>query len=372
MSSPDKATLFERGSFHAYISKTPETQIIEMLNKMLVGTAGTQYQLKTVEERLGQIQHPYFLYLMQNGKLTGNFMSAHRQVHSVVGPLNAFYIRYFVFKDAVRASASSNQPKSQAEGFLKSFTKRLLSRPAFDLGVDYGEDRTLPFVTYAFIDSDNFRSSNMSEMFGLHPISKFDTFSFTRLSPKKDDHVRQIGASEKENMKSLLRRHYQSFSMYDEQYLFLKDNYFVYEKEGKVLAGVQVNVSEWEVKKIKGLTGSLAMNVVPKVPGIRSFFNPKSFRFLTLDYLYKELGREKELEILMESVLAIFELHFALSWQEVKSPYHRFFSEVNRGTLSSFNNVPSAHYMASMPKLDVSQKRAITNSPLFMCGLDMS
>jgi hypothetical protein len=374
MSSADKATLFERGSYHAYISKTPDPQAIDLLNKMSVGTSGAQYQLKTIAERLSQIEHPYFMYMLQRDKLTGNLMSAHREVQSSIGRLNAFYIRYFVFKDAIRASAISAQSAkaNKADGFFKSYIKRLLSRPAFDLGVDYGEDRSLPFLTYAFIDSDNFRSSNMSETFGLHPISKFDTFSFTRLSPKKDQHVKQLNTSLKLDIKSLLRRHYRSFSMYDEQYLFLKDNYFIYEKDGKVLAGVQVNVSEWEVKKIKGLMGNIAMNVVPKVPGIRSYFNPKSFKFLTFDYLYHELGREKELELLLESVLAIFELHFALSWQEVKSPYHRFFSEVNRGTLSNFNNVPSAHYMASMPKMDVSQKRAISDSPLFMCGLDMS
>ncbi len=366
-------TIFQRGSFRVFVCSEPTEQHLELLDKTTVGTKGAQYLLKTIRERTGQTIHQYWMSLEKDRHLVGTFCTAHREVSAPFGRLNAYYVRYFAFKESVQASKETGKRVKSPEGFFKSFTKKFFTRAPYEYGIDFGEDRSLPYLTYAYIDSENLRSSNMSEMFGFENMSSFDTYAFSRLYPKNFKQIEILPQAEYAAMRDLLREHYQSFALYDEQYLFIKDNYYVWRENGRIVAGVQINRAEWEMVDMGGLTGKIMLGVIPHTPYIRKFFNPKKFEFATFDYLYHIDGYEDRLEKLLTGLLNRYNLNFSLNWHEVKSPYHSFFkNKVSKGFLATFSKVPSANYMMITPGLTDEQREQIRKSPLFMCGMDMS
>ena len=173
-------------------------------------------------------------------------------------------------------------------------------------------------------------------------------------------------------MRAKLNAQYESFSVYTDQFLFIKENYFVWREKGEIVAGVQVNPCEWELKHMSGLTGIFMLNLLPHTPGLKKYINPKKFKFITLDYIYVKSGHEEKLQRLFTTMLNEFKVTFSLSWQDVKSPLHGVMEEMDMGILSKFSKVPTGRIMMTLSKMSKEQKEAIINKPVFTCGFDMS
>jgi len=369
--SKDDVLIFERGSFKVGVTTKIQPEGKVMLRNMTVGSHGAQYHHKNTDERLDQTQDKYFLYMKRSGQLKATVTNALRRIETDFGKVNAYYVRYFLFSNELQAS-SEKRIKHGNEGVLKRFFKKYMSESPAANGVGYGEDLNLPSFYYAYFDAENYRSTELSEILGLKPVGQFDTFAFTRLHPQKNPNVERLARVHHESMRVKLAEFYAGYSIYIEQFLFLNDNYFVWRENGEVVAGVQVNKCEWELKKMSGLTGLFMMHILPYIPGLKKYINPKKFEFITYDYIYVKPGYESKLEPLFMSMLNKFNVTFSLQWQDVKSPLHSVISNMDKGMLSTFSKVPTGRIMMTLADISDEQVQALMHKPVFTCAMDMS
>jgi len=374
--TPNTAILFERGSFEVGVMKEPTNQVLDLLTSMTVGSKGAQYLLKNIAERMPQLAGKYIMYMKKGDKTIGTYTAALRTTKEDFGDVNAYYIRYFAFLDTIQAANEVNDSdqnsKPKPDGIFKKLVKRFLGQSPATFGIDFGEKPDLPSFYYAFFDAENFRSTDMSKLMGLHAVGEFDTFSFTRLHPKNYQKVESLDLVHFQNMKSRITEFYSKFSLFTDQFLFVNNEYFVWKENGEIVAGLQVNKCNWEIKKMHGLSGLFMLKVLPYLPFVSNYFNPKKFDFLTYDFIYVKPGHEDKLELLMESMMNRFEVTFSLIWQDVKSPLHNVFSGMDLGFLSNFSNVPTGKIMMTTNRMTDSQLGDITKKPVFTCAMDMS
>lgn len=370
--SPNKSILFERGSFEVGVTKEPNTQVMSLLKDMTVGSTGAQYLHKDIDERMLQLPNKYIMYMNQGEGLIGTYTAALRTTKEDFGNVNAYYIRYFAFLDTIQADKNKRAKQGKPEGVFKGLVKRFLSKSPATFGIDHGELADAPSFYYAFFDAENYRSTDISQLLGMHPVGEFDTFSFTRMHPKNNTRVELLDKVHYHNMKERLAKFYANFSIYTDQFLFVNDNYFVWKEDGEIVAGVQPNKCHWEIKHMSGLSGLLLLHLLPYLPIVNRYFNPKKFEFITFDYIYVKPGHEAKLELLFESLMNKYQVTFSLAWQDLKSPLHPIVSKMDFGFLSNFSNVPTGKIMMTTNRVSAEQLEDITKKPFFTCGLDMS
>ena len=368
----NKAILFERGSFEIGVIKEPTSQILRLLKEMTVGSKGAQYLLKNIDERMGQLKSKYVMYMTQSGKSVGTYTAGLRTTEEDFGEVNAYYIRYFAFLDTIQATKDKSVDNGKPDGIFKGLVKRFLSKSPATFGISHGENPELPSFYYAFFDAENFRSTDMSKRMGLEAVGEFDTFSFTRLHPKKHSKVEKLEPVHYQNMKERIEKFYSGFSVYTNQFMFINEEYFVWKEDGEIVAGLQANKCNWEIKKMSGLMGFVTLHVLPLLPFVRNYFNPQKFDFVTYDYLYVKPGHEDKLEKLFETMLNKYDVTFSLIWQDVKSPLHPVFAKLDLGFLSNFSHVPTGKIMMTTNRMTESQLNDITKKPVFTCAMDMS
>ncbi len=367
-----KVIMFQRGSIEAGVALEPDKEILQLLNSMTVGSNGARYLHKNILERIVQLPNKYFMYLRKNGTIKGTFVSAQRTIEEDFGKANAYYIRYLAISEMFQATKKKKIQHGNPDGIIKSLTKKFLSQAPIDFGIGYNEDKSLPSFHYAFFDSENFRSTDLSELLGMNPIGEFETLSFTRLNPKNFPNIQRLDVADYSKLRELIKIQHKDFSVYTDQYLFSKGNYFVWMKDGEIVAGIQPNKCEWEVKNMAGLMGKLMLRILPYIPFSKKYFNPKKFEFITLDYVYLKPGFEKEFEQLFEGLLHEFGVKFALIFQDVKSPFMKVLKKMDLGFISHFSKVPTGKIMLTTNKITEAQKEEISSKPFFTCGVDMS
>lgn len=370
--SPNKSILFERGSFEVGVTKEPNTQVMSLLKDMTVGSTGAQYLHKDIDERMLQLPNKYIMYMNQGEGLIGTYTAALRTTKEDFGNVNAYYIRYFAFLDTIQADKNKRAKQGKPEGVFKGLVKRFLSKSPATFGINHGEEADAPSFYYAFFDAENYRSTDISQLLGMHPVGEFDTFSFTRMHPKNNTRVELLDKVHYHNMKERLAKFYANFSIYTDQFLFVNDNYFVWKEDGEIVAGVQPNKCHWEIKHMSGLSGLLLLHLLPYLPIVNRYFNPKKFEFITFDYIYVKPGHEDKLALLFESLMNKYQVTFSLAWQDLKSPLHPVVSKMDFGFLSNFSNVPTGKIMMTTNRVSTEQLEDITKKPFFTCGLDMS
>lgn len=367
----DGISIFKRGDLEIFVKHQPTEEGLRLLNNMTVGSKGAQYLHKDIDERMEQLDNKYVLYMTKGNKILATYTAGQRTVHEDFGDVNAYYIRYFAFAERFQSSKNITEKRTRSNGLLKKMVKNLLAESPANMGIDHGEDSSLPSFYYAFFDSENFRSTNLSQVLGLYPVGEFDTFSFTRMYPKKNKHVELLDPVHHASMRDRLRQFFSGYSVYTDQFLFIKD-YFVWRENGEVVAGVQPNKCQWEVKHMSGINGIFMLNVLPYLPWVRNFFNPKDFQFITFDFVYVKPGYEDKLELLMESMLAEHEVTFSLIWQDVKGPLHQILSAMNLGFLNKFSKIPTGKIMMTTNRISPEQLDNMTSKPMFTCAMDMT
>lgn len=368
----EKVVMFQRGSFEAGVILKPTRQVMDMLHSMTVGSGGAQYLHKNIEERMGQLPDKYFMYIAQSNHVKGTFAAALRTIDEDFGKANAYYIRYFVFEEKMQATKDKPVKHGKSDGIFKGLAKKYLSQSPSNYGLGYGEDASLPSFYYAFFDAQNFRSTDLSQILGLNPVGDFDTFAFTRMHPSKSKSVSLLESVHYESMRKRVAEQYKDFSVYSDQFMYVKDNYYVLKEGGEVVVGAQVNKCEWEVKNMSGTAGWFLLNILPHTPILRNYFNPKKFDFITFDFIYIKPGYEHKLAELYESMLAEFNVNISLNWHDVKSPFHGIMERMDLGFLSNFTKVPTGKIMMTTNNLTPEQLKQITDKPMFTCGMDMT
>ena len=367
-----KVVMFQRGSIEAGVALEADEETLELLNTMVVGSNGARYLHKNILERIVQLPHKYFMYLRKNNSIKGTFVSAQRTIHEDFGDANAYYIRYLAISEMFQATKQKKIKHGNPDGIIKSLTKKFLLQAPVELGIGYGEDKNLPSFHYAFFDAQNFRSTDLSELLGMNPVGEFETLTFTRLDPPNFSNIKKLDVSDYSEMRDNIKKQHRDFSVYTDQFLFAKGNYFVWMEDGEIVAGVQPNKCEWEVKNMGGISGRMMLSILPWIPYSKNYFNPKKFEFITLDFFFIKPGHESKFEKLIEGLLNVFEVKFAIIFQDVKSPFMPMLKKLDVGLLGNLSKIPNGRIMMTTNRISEVQKEQITSKPFFTCGVDMS
>lgn len=363
--------IYERGSFKFGVTTVIEPEALNMLKSMTVGSGGMKYKHNNIDVRMEQTKNKYFMYIRQSKKVKATATISFRETSTAQGMINAYYVRYFMINNNIKGLSSKKGGSGNKGAIKKMISRHMLKSPA-NYGIGYDENTKLPSLFYAFFDEENYRSTEICELLGLSLVSRFETFAFSRLNPSKYDEVEKLDAVHYDNMRRRINAYYENFSIYTDQFLFVDDAYYVLRENGEIVAGVQANKCEWEIKKMKGMMGAFAIHILPNIPGVRKYFNPKKFEFIIFDYIYVKPGYEDKLRILFTHLLSVYKVKFSLTWQDIKNPLWNILNKIDRGIFSNLSSSPPGRVMMTLSELKEADISELKDKPFFTCAMDMS
>jgi len=212
---------------------------------------------------------------------------------------------------------------------------------------------------------------DMSSRMGYKTMRIMTNEFFSRIFPRSDRNVGRIRDDEKETIRKKLREFYRDFTFYTEESLFYKDAYFVYRQDGEIVAGVQATPVEWEIKVMPGISGWIFQKLVPVMPFLKQLFNPNSFRFVSLDFIYYKEGSEKLLLPLFESVLAHQHVRTAITWHDSESPILKTIQTLPRlGIFRKLTSSRPADIRMKFAGLNPSEEQVFADYPAFIIAFD--
>lgn len=233
-------------------------------------------------------------------------------------------------KKATRSSSSENPFKSSS---IRKAAQEVFKNPAEFLG-DVKENQKAIF--YGYVELDNEESLNICRQFEFQPTTQFQILPFSRLSPKKDERVGLVYEKEKEAVKASIRGAYEHCSFFTPQGLFRIGDYYVLRKKGEIVAGVQAIPEKWVIENLGGLSGSILMGLLPRLPWLSRLFNPNDFNFLLFEGGFWKPGHIEDYLSLLESVLWEKGYYSAMILADEKDESLNHIK--NLGTLARFTN----------------------------------
>lgn len=316
------------------VEQEPGEEIRNHLRNTILGTPGKlRYRHTSFDSKLPFVGRIFFIILRKAEKLLGSIAFSHRPVYSNRESAKAWYIRYFSVQAPLRDTEfKRNRLKREGKGKHSENTKphgesllKNLMQPYFDEPDNLLNGKALKnpqSLVYAYVERENLRSWNFTELVGFETIGKVSTAVFTRYNPKIHPGVSPISETEKETQLERLREFYKDYVLYTEQNLFYGGNYLVWRENGEILAGCQANPEVWQLVHYPGGMNKFMMKYASRLPFVRKMFVPGYQKFVAVEGIWYREGCEKHLFHLFESACAMHGLHTAVIWLDESSPLH--------------------------------------------------
>ena len=242
------------------------------------------------------------------------------------GSVAGYYGRYLAVRDDAQGKGYGQRLKSTA--------------------IDYiSYNVPTPYLFYAYIEARNTRSMAASQRENFRSVAQLKTYLFRRFAPRIEPRFRPISTSDPARARQLVESQFAHYGFQNFININYQNHYFTLEEQGCILAGVQANPIRWKIVQIPGKLGPFIKYVAPFVPGLRRFFNPARQAFVVLEGVYVAKNRPDLLPVLLESVLAYFNLHTAM-WQiDEKDPLMRLLTDRQMGRFSQFQPGVTTHVM---------------------------
>lgn len=350
------------------IEITPDAseQFKDMLSKTVWGIEGkTRYAHKDTLKNLKNLVNSTFIYLKKSDRLLGGINLNRRDFDTDKSTINGMYIRYFTFLQYYQ-SKKTGAKTGKSNGLIKSQIKDI-----FENG-KMGNEK-LDYFYYAYVELENERSARVCRDFGFIPLRQLSTTIFTRFFPDKHQNIRLIDDSEKEAIRKQLKDFYSDHYMYHDQQLFHRGNYYVYVENGKTVAGLQANPTHWEIMELPGVSGTIIMKIIPRIPILSRVFNPKNHRFLSFDQVFYLPGHENKLEKLMETALAEEKFYNGMIWTDTKSKLNGAIrSYVNPGIMNKLKNDVPGNIIGKSSGKDNRLLTLLSEKPAYICSFDLT
>jgi len=327
-------------------------QGVALLRQTIYGTHGPQYSHTGQAEKVAQVEGPSFFDLWQGEALVGTYCLSERQVHTPAGAVPGYYGRYLAVAAAHRGHGYGHLLKQEAVRYIER------TRPA-------------PQLFYSYVEGANARSLQISAKAGFRPLAQLEALAFGRLYPRRDLRCSQLPAAEQPAMRARLAAAYQAHLLVQFDHLFDQGNYFVLRENGEIIAGVQAHPVRWRIEAMPGLSGQILLRVLPHVPILKRLINPANHQFTALEALYVQPGREPELLVLLESVVAHFGYTSALMMLDTNSPLHRYLKGSGKlGLLQAIKKPTYSHVLGKLNGLALAQVKPAPTQPLYASAFD--
>ncbi len=302
------------------IERSAPEDVRRLLEDYVLGTeGGLRYRQLDIYDRLALIREIWFMSLRKYGRLLGTVGFVRRVVQCGGKAYNSYYIRYFSIRsNPVKKELKKGRVKVRKKGGLIRETVEKFMGEADRYLAGTGEG---PAVLYAYIEEENAASMQMSGRMGYRTVRRMDHTWFSRLHPQQHDEVDQAGEEEQEEILRRVRSFYRDYNLFHTEGLFLGSGYYVFRDDsGEIRAGVQTRLVNWQLVDMPGVSGFFFRRLVPRLPGLRRYYDGRTFRFLSLEALFFEKGYEAKIIPLVETALDRSGLSLAILWHDTESP----------------------------------------------------
>ena len=319
--------------------------LITFLEGTELGTNGTKYTHLDLRKRIYEADHPTSFSLKRNQRIIANVTFCVRDF--------AFYVRYFAFHPQFQSNARSERKRdvrSSLEQSIEGVFKKL------------EDQKELPF--YAYIDTDNSRSQNMSNRFGFSPYSGIVSRTFSRLYPRKMNGV--SFSSDWNEIAERVKKEYGHYDGYFNNHVQKPPFVILRDAHGTIEAYAKFTLVKWKFHRLPGLFGGLLVSLLPYIPILRRMIKPKSHTFLCPDIISHGMD-PKQLEQLFSAALALYKVNSIIWFVDPNDEvYHKVKENLSWGILDRIIGTKKVDVMVRNAKRPYSSKR-----PFFVNSFDL-
>jgi hypothetical protein len=368
------------------VEQEPGEEIRNHIRNTLLGTPGKlRYRHTSLETKLPFLGRIYFLILRKSGKLLGSIAFSLREIKSNSRSHDAWYVRYFSVQAPLRDSNYKQQrlnreerkrqkrqkDKPHGDSLLKNFVQPYFDEPDKMLaGNKANKPRSL---VYAFVERENLRSWNFTELVGFETVGRVCTMIFSRYNPVKHPKVSLITESEKAPHLERLREYYRNYSFFTEQNLYYQEYYLVWRENGEIIAGCQANPESWEIVNFPGGMSRFLIKYGGKLPVISRYIVPGYQKFIAVEGIWFREGHEQCLHDLFETACAMYGLHSVVIWLDERSPLLKTLQSLGRlGIIGKFFKPAYVDIRVKFNNYRKEDRKIYFEQPAYLSCFDMS
>jgi hypothetical protein len=277
---------------------------VPLVESALWGTQGALYRVRNYQKTVESLPSRLHLLLRKSGTLIASRIAIAKSLPNATGSTNAFYHSLFCV----------HRPE-MGKGYGKLLARYTLEHLEMLLKANG--------LIYAYIEEGNIRSARIAASLGYQTFGHFYAHAISRLSPKFSARVGRPDGWEQHIVRKLLPERYIGHALTDFYLSFNAGEYWALYEESNPIAGVQVSPQLWQIEKTPGTTATIALNVLPRVPLLRSLFNPRAWHFLKIGNIYFQQGRPKAFFELLEHVMYRYQTKTAVMYIDERSPVYQ-------------------------------------------------
>ena len=361
------------------VEDEPSDDVRKLLSNTILGTPGKfRYRHTSFNTKLKFLGQIYFLVLKKSGSLLGCIAFSRRHTFYKKDTVPSWYIRYFSVRSSLQVKSHKlkrkkkpQKEKSRGDSLLKHTVQQFFDDPV-QLDDTLGNNSDGQLV-YAYVEKENLRSWNFTEIIGFETVGRIHTTLFSRFNPVMDQHVHQVTEMDKESVLGQLREFYRDHTFYTEQNIFYDNNYLVWKEDGKIVAGCQANPEAWKLLDDPGLLNKLFFKVLLRLPILSRRFDPGFLKFVALEGIWYKDGFEKCLSRLFESACAHHDLYLAMIWLDARSPVFNTIHDIGRlGVLDSLINPAIGDIRIKFNHCTEEHRRYYYDRPAYISCFDMT
>lgn len=334
------------------IRREPTESIIELLDKVTLGTDGAHYRHLDTRAKILEADSPLYYTLERNEKAIGNITLCERG--------SDWYLRYFAF-DPLMQSTGKKRSKGGSGSRLKNEVKSFFDQ------LFKGEFSAQPAHSiYAYIDPKNQKSLWMSESFGFSKVRSIATQSFSRVSPKTSDRV--VKNLKWEEVSELVKENFKDHSYFYPVQVQKGPFYGLRNEKGELIAFLKVTTAEWEIRRLPGKLGGLLVRMLPFIPLLNKLIRPAHHKFLVPDSVWVKNNDPRLLSELFEGVLAEEKQTLMLWWIDIKDPF--YLKVKDNVTWGVIHKVIGVNEVDLVVKADQNELNKLKSKVHFVSGYD--
>ncbi|MBB3697265.1 hypothetical protein KMW28_28385 [Flammeovirga yaeyamensis] len=331
-----KDIITQSGSISLELTDELTDDVVDMLEETLWGTeGGLRYVHTETRENLERTPKAYFLNLRRNNSLLSTITLIHKSTKLKGNPLETYHIRYFAFLPSMQSKKQNANKKKKKNSFLDQQLINFFN----DYRMPESAENNTPQCFHAQVENDNLRSKMFTEKVGFETVGRMTTLTFSRITPKKSEHLVKLSANEKSLITQRADDFYKDYAFYSNETIGLTDDSYVLNEDGEVIVGGQVYIGNWKFKHLPGVEGMIAKYMLPYIPYANRLFNFKHHTFVTVEGLFWKKGYEHKVQDFLSSVLKEKDKNVAFIWMDPDSEdYKTVKDKVDWGVLEHLNS----------------------------------
>jgi len=328
-------------------------EVIAFLDRIRFGYKDTTLYHKNTREIIHQMKDPYVFTARINGQVAMMCLFSKREFKINDKVIDAFYVRYLAADQKVDGMGSVIKIGLQTIAWLR-------------------KTRVNPTLFYSYVEESHKSSYRFIQTMKFFQFADIKTIGFSRVFPKVSPAVEKI-----DNLKSrpelikLINSKFSGHTTFDIDDFIANGDYYTLKINNEIVAGLRTGKANWVLKSLPGITGKIAINLVPHIPLINRVVNPSDWHFYGFDGLFCKEGHVGDLIKLMSSVLAMNNLNSALMWLDNKDPLaQQLIDSNNLGLVYHFAKSSNTKTMMSFENLTTEEEDYFKNNINFVSALD--